>query len=93
MKLPSGPDGTVLFFKIIQKCVIGSNEWTDTSAGGAGHSSSRYPAAKLTLMANGALSKGNVDLATVKSTGSSMKSLVSMATFSIVVIISLLVLV
>ena len=52
MKLPDAPDNTDLYFKTIQDCQVGSIGWVQIP-GQAG--TLEYPAAKLTLKANGTL--------------------------------------
>ncbi|KAJ3082298.1 hypothetical protein HK102_001802 [Quaeritorhiza haematococci] len=57
LRLPTGDDGTKLWFKVWQDCVNGTNPWITIPE--AGKASPDYPAAALTLMKNGTLVKDN----------------------------------
>ena len=49
-------DGSKLYFPVIQRCVVGFNNWTDIPVGDA---KPRWPAASVTIFANNTLSKFN----------------------------------
>lgn len=58
VKLPfPQQDGFKFYFPVIQKCMVGWNNWTDIPSAAA--PSPRYPAPALSIFANGTLSKFN----------------------------------